>query len=145
MLAPLEIPAGKDTPEVRFDPEQRTFRIVGSSYPENAAKFYVPILAWLEDFKQQVSKDDGEYTFEFHFEYFNTSSSKFILQILQRIQQIASEKGVPIRMRWYYYEDDPDIEEAGYTYNLNLETPMELIAKPPEEDEDEDISYLLSG
>ena len=37
------------TPEVSFDNEKNRLYIVGKSYPEDASKFYEPIVAWLEE------------------------------------------------------------------------------------------------
>ena len=38
------------TPEILFDGEANIFEIKGMSRPENATKFYAPILEWMDEY-----------------------------------------------------------------------------------------------
>ena len=51
----------------------------------------------------------------FYLTYCNTTSSKWILDILLRVDDIA-EKGFPITIKWRYDADEEDILEIGEDY-----------------------------
>ena len=44
------------TPAVDFDPDTCVLRIAGESFPENAAKFYAPILAWIGELMERPDR-----------------------------------------------------------------------------------------
>jgi hypothetical protein len=69
--------------------------------------------------------------FEFSFDYFNTSSSKYILEILRLIQQYK-ELGNEVVVKWYFLEDDTDMQETGEDYQQTIDVKFEIIAKPDE-------------
>jgi len=115
-----------ETPRVTFDPSNRQFEIVGNSYPENSPKIYGPILEWLESFVKDTSMDDV--AFDFNFDYFNTSSAKYILEILRTIRDLK-DRGKNVLVRWHYFEDDTDMLEAGEDYIATIELPFQLIVR----------------
>jgi hypothetical protein len=117
----------EDTPQVLLDPGAGIFRIVGNSYPENTSKFYVPVLDWMKDLI--ASHPAKPMVFEFSFDYFNTSSSKYILEILRLIQQYK-ELGNDVKVQWYFLEDDTDMQETGEDYQNTINVDFEIIAKP---------------
>ena len=57
-------------------------------------------------------------------EYFNTSSSKCLMDLLKRVE--ASECAA--RVNWYYEDDDEDMLEAGEDYDAIIDLPFRLIA-----------------
>jgi hypothetical protein len=59
--------------------------------------------------------------FTFKLEYFNTASSKLILDVLSALEEI---EGVTID--WYFHEDDEDMEEAGEEFSELVEIPFEF-------------------
>src|SRR5438045_2489257 len=69
----------EDTPTVLIDMSQELFQISGRSLPENVTSFYKPVMEWLDFFSESPTK---KLTFEVRLEYFNTASSKIILDIL---------------------------------------------------------------
>jgi hypothetical protein len=70
------------TPFVRLDGENGVVEIKGRSIPENSVEFYKPIIDWLEKFGDTPS---DETNVNIQLEYFNTSSSKCILDIFKRL------------------------------------------------------------
>ena len=48
-------------------------------------------------------------------EYFNTSSSKCILDLFKRLEKINAPDN-SVLINWYYETDDEDMEEAGEDY-----------------------------
>lgn len=119
----IKIEAKEDTPMIVFDPENNIFEISGRSLPEDASLFYEPVLEWLKKY----AKNPNEIT-ELHVKmnYFNTASSKLLLDILMILEEMV-EDGKNCLIKWFYAEDDEDMEEAGEEYLELIEVPFELI------------------
>jgi hypothetical protein len=118
------------TPKVLFDPENSTFEISGFSRPENVIGFYKPILKWMEDYNEKVLSTNTKFeksllTINVKMTYFNSASSKFLLDILLEFMKFMS-KGNKVEINWYYEEGDDEILESGeeisdmlgYTFNF---------------------------
>ena len=59
-------------------------------------------------------------------EYFNTSSSKCILDVFKKLEKInSSNNGVIIN--WHYEEDDEDMLEAGEDYQAIINIPFKMV------------------
>ncbi len=108
----------EDTPKVILDKNRQVFEISGRSLPEDAAEFYQPILEWLEEYENQVNP---ETKFMFKLEYFNTASSKLILDILSKLEEIEGASVI-----WYFHEDDEDMEEAGEEFSDLVDIPFDF-------------------
>lgn len=116
----INIEGTEDTPKVLLDKGANTFEISGRSLPEDAAEFYQPILDWLEAY---AGDSLPETNFIVKLEYFNTASSKLILDVLTKLEDIENAK-----VSWYFYDDDEDMEEAGEEFSELIEVEFELIA-----------------
>jgi SiaC family regulatory phosphoprotein len=114
----LALEATDDTPKVVLDKANGTFEISGRSLPEDSAEFYQPILDWLEEY---ASNANGSTEFMFKLEYFNTASSKLILDVLTKLENIDGAK-----VLWYYHEDDEDMQEAGEEFADLVQVPFEF-------------------
>jgi len=125
-MKPLLINPTDETPQVVLDPENNRFEFVGNSYPENSTKFYSPILNWLKEFIDGTPKQ--ELIVDFNFDYFNTSSAKYILEILRLIQDHQDKENTCL-VRWFYFEDDTDMLEAGEDYQMTITVPFEIIER----------------
>ena len=119
----LIIAATDETPEVTLDAAANKFEMTGRSLPEDVISFYDPVLEWLEGYS---SAPNPETNFVFKMEYFNTASSKMILDILLKLEEIH-EDGNTVNIKWYYREDDEDMEEAGEEYADIVELAFENI------------------
>lgn len=125
MLEPLKIEPTHKTPKVYFDPAENNFELSGRSIPEDSVGFYKRILDWIDEY----AGSPNELTeFKFELEYFNTSSSKNILELLKKLEKIHTS-GSEVQIKWYYDEDDEDMEETGEDYKALLSVPLELIMK----------------
>jgi len=109
----LNIPAGRNTPAIKYDPTQAWFRVVGSSIPENASGFYTPVVDWL---RANIHAIPDGCSFEFSLPYFNSSSLKALYLMLVEIKQ-AIDGGKRFQLTWYVEEDDDFMTEAGETYS----------------------------
>ena len=106
-----------NSPRIVLDPEKRTFEFTGESRPENVRKFYLPVLEWLESYTEALEKlQEDQRNFElqcqFNFEYFNSTSAKYILDIFKSLNAINA-LGVGLDIKWLYEEDDEDMLEVG--------------------------------
>ncbi len=110
-------------PGVVLDKENGIFEISGRACPEDPIEFYKPVFDWLDDY----SEAPLEHTvFTFNMTYYNTASSKAIMMLMQRLEEIAND-GNKVTVRWYYQEDDEDMMEAGNDYNEMIDVDFELI------------------
>lgn len=114
-----------DTPKVVLDDENKIFEISGRSLPEDVADFYEPILNWIDNELKNVK---GQIAFAFKMNYFNTASSKLILDILIRLEEMHAD-GKDIVVHWFYDADDEDMMEAGEEYSEIVEVPFEIKSK----------------
>jgi len=106
-----------NSPRIVLDPEKRTFEFTGESRPENVRKFYLPVLEWLEAYTGSLEalRDDQrkfDLQCQFNFEYFNSTSAKYILDIFKSLNTINA-LGVGLDIKWLYEEDDEDMLEVG--------------------------------
>lgn len=114
----LSIKATEDTPGINFDATTGVLEISGRSLPEDAAGFYKPVLDWL---KQYVSSAKANSSLAMKLEYFNTASSKIILDIFNIIEKITADK----KVIWYFDKDDEDMQEAGEEFSEIVNIPFE--------------------
>lgn len=114
----LNLEGTEDTPKIILDKKNGIFEISGRSLPEDSAEFYRPVLEWIEQYGEAANPVTE---FVFKLEYFNTASSKLILDVLSALEDI---KGMKIL--WYFHEDDEDMEEAGQEFSELVEIPFEF-------------------
>jgi hypothetical protein len=111
------------TPSILFDAEKGLVDIRGRSIPENSTEFFKPLVEWLDRYSENPAKIT---TVNIHLEYFNTSSSKCILDLFKKLETIYKAKKEVI-VNWYYEEDDEDMLEAGEDYESIIRIPFKLI------------------
>jgi hypothetical protein len=116
----LNLEGTEDTPRIILDKENGIMEISGRSLPEDSTEYFKPVLDWIEAY---AADPNATTTFVFKLEYFNTASSKLILDVLYALEDI---KG--IRVHWYFYEEDEDMEEAGQEFSELVEIPFEFRA-----------------
>jgi len=127
----LIIEATANSPRIVLDPETRNFEFSGESRPENVRKFYLPVLEWLEAYtaEQEKLKDDDRtlgMQCQFNFEYFNSTSAKYILDIFKSLNAINA-LGISLDIKWLYEEDDEDMLEVGQEMSRMSKLPFEYI------------------
>ena len=121
----LSLEGSPKTPTIEMNPETGVIEIKGRSIPENSIDFYKPIVEWLDEYAKSPT---GDTKVNIKLEYFNTSSSKCILDVFKKLENVfkqSGEKGVVIN--WYYEEDDEDMLEAGEDYQSILKIPFKMI------------------
>lgn len=119
----LTIEGTPKTPTIILNAEERELLIKGRSIPENSIEFYKPLVNALE---QCAREESGGLTVNVILEYFNTSSSKCLLDIFKKLEKINSNKSGPVSINWYYEEDDEDMLEAGEDYQAIINIPFSM-------------------
>lgn len=116
-----------------MDPSQNIFEIWGVSRPEDARIFYIPILEWLDEYyslrywkDNRFNKNNAEIVFEFKLEYLNSTSAKFILDILLKIGEFQVDN-IAFKVHWYYDELDLDVKESGEAFEKMCKLPFDYI------------------
>jgi len=113
IMEALNIPAGRNTPAIKYEPAHAWFRVVGNSVPENASGFYAPVVEWM---RTNINDLPNGCAFEFSLPYFNSSSLKALYLLLVEIKK-AKDLGKRFSLAWYVEQDDEFMTEAGQTYS----------------------------
>ena len=118
----INIEATDETPKVILNSGEGMFLFEGKSLPEDVTVFYDPILEWIAKYGESPNEKT---VVLFKMDYFNTASSKMVLDILMAFEEIHEEHE-NVLIEWYYQEDDEDMEEAGDEFSDIVEVPFEL-------------------
>lgn len=119
----LVIEGTPKTPTINFDFNGGVLEIKGRSIPENSIEFYKPLVEWLEKYAGQPQSKTN---INIQLEYFNTSSSKCILDVFKKLESIH-KNGSEILINWHYEQDDEDMLEAGEDYQAIINVPFKMI------------------
>ena len=117
----LRIEATDDSPQVLLDQEDNQFEISGKSLPEDVVDFFQPVMDWMTSYRK---KPNARTEFNLKMIYFNTASSKLIMDILMIFEEMV-EEGHDVVIRWHSMQSDEDMQEAGKEYEEMLEIPFE--------------------
>ena len=111
------------TPTVHFDAGTGILELRGRSIPENSIEFYKPLIDWIDAY----ARDPKPVTqLRVQLEYFNTSSSKCILDLFKKLEHVRSS-GNEVQVLWHYETDDEDMLEAGEDYQAIISLPFKMI------------------
>lgn len=116
----LEKEKTASTPYILIDEENNYLKISGESFPENVTEFYKDVAAWLDNY---MKTDFPSFTADFELIYFNSSTSKFLTNILELLDTVASE-GKKITVNWITNPENDIITECGEEFSedfINLE------------------------
>ncbi|WKZ66411.1 MAG: DUF1987 domain-containing protein [Flavobacteriales bacterium] len=122
-MEPLHLEGSPKTPYVHFDPASGLLELKGRSIPENSIDFYKPLIDWIDRYSRQPSERTALHV---QLEYFNTSSSKCILDVFKRLEPIRAA-GNEVTVLWHYEADDEDMLEAGEDYSGIINIPFKMI------------------
>ena len=119
--------ATETTPSVNFNPETGKLIIEGNSIPNDAEEFFNPILSWLEEY---VSSTRVKTTLVIKLHYFNVSSSKRILYMFYKLNELL-KLNKPVVIKWYYSEDEDEMFEVGQDFAFMVNIPFHFIEYNP--------------
>lgn len=113
----LELPATARTPAVSFDFANHHLKLSGESYPEDVTTFYNPIFDALDGYLGDLST--GHCRFDFELIYFNSSSAKAIMMIMEKLDAAAAAGG-KVEVHWFYDPEDETMHELGEEFGEDL-------------------------
>ncbi len=119
------VEATKSSPRVILDPDACVLTMSGQSYPENASDFYEPILNWTESYLKSISEEQ-EVVINMTIEYFNTSSSKALMDFFDLVNDAYNE-GKNVVVNWYYHEENELAQECGEEFDEDLDVMFNLL------------------
>ena len=120
----LNIAGTEDTPSIILNNETNEYIFSGRSLPEDVTTFYHPVIEWISAFSENPTKGAK---FNFKLEYFNTASSKILLDILMQLEEINDAADAGFTIVWHYQDSDPDMQEAGEEYADIVSIPFEFV------------------
>jgi len=115
----------KTTPYVLIDEEKGYMCFEGESYLEDIVGFFKEINEWIESY---FASDFSEFTFDCSLEYFNSSTTKQLYNMLRLMD--AKSPGKKIVVNWNVANEDDDMliecgedfqeEMESLTFNINI-------------------------
>jgi len=116
----LKIEATRYTPDVSFNAETNVLEIKGECYPENIAEFFEPPFSWLENYLSVLGNQ--AVTVNLDLNYFNSSTSKNLLNFFDRLETEVTDNGKNISVNWIYDPENESAEEYGEEFKEDLES-----------------------
>ena len=107
----IDIEATSSTPQVNFD-QSGKLMMKGRSLILNVNEFYDPLIEWISKLSAPVVR------FTIDFDYFNSASSKQILEMLKLLDSNNNVKNFDVF--WHFEKDDEDILEIGQIFEERL-------------------------
>lgn len=117
----FKIEPGAKTPHLYSNSSTGIIEMKGKSIPENAVEFYKPVFEWLDLYIQQPNPETKVIV---QLEYFNTSSSKCLLDIFRKLEILNNSGKGKVTIHWLYEEEDEDMMEAGDDYQTIVKIPF---------------------
>ena len=119
----LLIQPSAHTPLIDFNYQTGKMVIKGRSIPDSPDEFWYKALSWFESYLL----DPKEKTvFNIDLEYFNVTSSKRILALLYKLNELA-DKGRDVCVNWHFRDGDEDMYEVGQDYAYMVKVPFEFM------------------
>lgn len=119
----LKIEATEKTPKVEYNRAKCELLMEGICIPEQTHDFFKPVLSFIDSLVAQPPKT---FTLTVNLHFFNTGSARYILEVMKNTRKLK-DAGVDTKFKWYFNEEDEDIEEAGRSYSFILNEPFEMI------------------
>lgn len=115
----FEIEKSEDNPSVTFDSYYSILRIEGRSLMEDPYTFYKDLIDWMKKYVEDLST---ALTIEINLEYFNSSSGRYLLELLLEADKRASLFNVV----WLAEENDEVMIEKGTEFKYILQMPFKI-------------------
>lgn len=126
----IQIEPLHNAPKIDFDPEVGVLNFEGKSLMEDSEAFYLPLVNWIMEY---TAKEPRKGTvINFRYEYFNTSSSKWLITITKQLK-VLYDKDPSTVVNWYWPDDD--ILEYGEVIRDLVDMPINLIEIESEEED----------
>jgi hypothetical protein len=131
----LQISKTSVSPEITLSPDDNIFVIRGNSSPEDVRELYYPVIEWIKIFIDDVLdgafpafNNENPLKFQIDLTYFNSSSAKFLYDIIMELQRLSASS-IPLIVEWYYNKEDTDMKDAGLDFSLLADMEFTFIPK----------------
>ena len=118
----FELKASAQTPYIHFNAQSGEMIIQGRAISQPDEDFWAPVLKWFYAYATAPHKTTHV---TFNLEYFNISSSKQILFLLHKLNDLL-EEGHDVQVEWRYAEDDMEMKESGFDFSCVVNVPFEF-------------------
>lgn len=108
-MLPIYHKPTEDEPGMILDADQNIIEFSGRSLPEDPGTLYEPILDWVKEYSENPNQAT---IVDFKLDYFNSSTARFIVEILEIFEDIR-HAGHQVSVNWWFYEDDTVMQERG--------------------------------
>ena len=122
MKGALNIAETVQTPEVRFDLDSGNLSISGKSYPENVRETYAELMLKLNEYK---SFPNSNTNVDFKWLYYNTATSKIIVEILR----LLKAANTVLTVNWYCRKDFLLMIERAELFSDVLDMKINIISE----------------
>jgi len=109
----------RNCPGIFFYKSLVKLEIIGRAIPENPELIFNKLNEWLSAFL----KKNESLNISIQLEYINSSSSKYLFEILKNIES-ERRAGKRIAVKWLFEEDDEAMKELGEHYRNTSGLPM---------------------
>ena len=117
------------SPEIILDPNANLFKIAGESRPENVPKFYAPVFNWFESYLAETSEEKNlQINLQFNYDYFNSTTAKVMLDLINLIKNLSTNK-LKLVVTWFYEGMDDDIFDSGKELERLTQVKFKFIEK----------------
>ncbi|MDB4533811.1 DUF1987 domain-containing protein [Vicingaceae bacterium] len=104
----IEIKGTEKSPKFILEPTRGSIKILGRSTMLNPHEFYHSTIRMLVEYSENPPKETNLFI---DLEYYNTLSSRYILNILKIISRINHQQNSTAKIVWYVEEDDIGIRD----------------------------------
>ena len=112
------------TPSVEFNYDEGWMQLKGRSIPEDSVEFYMPLKSWVDRY---AGDPKPKTKVDLALEYFNTNSSKQIMDFFKRLEALHKSGATDLEVNWFYEENDLDMMETGEDFRLIFDLPINTI------------------
>ena len=119
----IDIKSTGYVPGILLDKENGKMELSGRACPEDPLEFYQPVFDWLDEYAEDPLEDT---IFDFKLSYYNTATSKILMMLMQRLEEL-SDDGNNVLVRWHYMTDDEDMQESGEDYAEMVDVKFEFL------------------
>lgn len=113
----LEKEKTTSTPYVLADEKNGCLKLEGRCFHEKVGEFFKEINDWLEVY---LTTDFGTFTFDNEISYFNSSTTKLLLNMLLKMDRHSTEKN-KIVVNWITTGDNEIMIECGEDFGEEME------------------------
>jgi len=113
-------------PEIIYDELEGKISIKGRSI---STEVHAHFREFLNYFKEFVEKDPTNLKVQIDLEYFNTTTSKALMNFLNLIKDHIIKKGKDAKINWYIESDDEDMFETVFDFQASSGVEINVIEK----------------